>query len=231
MGLSFPNSTSGNWAFYKVNITLLLNKISIEVLNYLQFVIGGNNFFSFTEEIFNDATIFHLLKLSLQTEHFYLPPLSDSALWHLKEETTCWTFFNVLWRLSVARFAKCNVWTQEMTIHDGFQGLLQGTRKKMFRRVSKILLICKQIPPVSCCVRSSWDRREIRACRPERFRPEWVSLQEIGLNVKSSGFQKTVVRPVKNFMACITSDRPSYILILTSNTWNVVWIIILGRFD
>lgn len=80
MGLSFPNSTSGNWAFYKVNITLLLNKISIEVLNYLQFVIGGNNFFSFTEEIFNDATIFHLLKLSLQTEHFYLPPLSDSAL-------------------------------------------------------------------------------------------------------------------------------------------------------
>ena len=156
------------------------------------------------EEIFNDATIFHLLKIIAPNRTFLSSATFRSSSGNWKKKQLVEHFFNVLWRLSVAKFAKCNVWTQEMTIHNGFQGLLQGARKKMFRRVSKILFICKQIPPVSCCVRSSWDQREIRACRPERFRPEWVSLQEIGLKVKSSGFQKTVVRPFKNFMACIT---------------------------
>ena len=180
-------------------------------------------FFSFTEEIFNDATIFHLLKIIAPNRTFLSSATFrfSSGIW--KKKTICWQFFNVLWRLSVARFTKCNVWTQEMTIHYGFQGLLQGARKNMFRRVSKILLIRKLIPPVSRFVRSSWGQRKIRACRPEWFRPEWVSLQEIGLKVKIAGFQKTVVRPVKNFMACITSDRPSYIPIPTSIAWNVVW--------
>lgn len=109
MGLSFPNSSSGNWAFYKVNNTLLLNKISIEVLNYLQFVIGGNNFFSFTEEIFNDATIFHLLKIIAPNRTFLSSATFrfSSGIWKKKQLVENFLMFYGGYRWLGLRNAMC----------------------------------------------------------------------------------------------------------------------------